>query len=270
MYIGYAPEVQVAQWGELVTFGAARSVRRPSLDCMSSTPPGGYQPGDYIPFQDRDPDHPTAIAGQPGWGEQVAAAQPQVPGSHDPYRAIYGYDAPERVELAGWGRRVLAYVFDSFLAFVVGAPFFIGYWQFVRTLETTTNVYGEPTLTSGTEVPTSALALMAIGGLLYTAFYIYNWCIRQGRTGYTFGKTVVGIKLVGEHTRQPIGGVLSFVRQLAHILDGLVCNLGYLWPIWDAKKQTFADKIMGTLVIVQPQDQPQDPAHHVAQEMPPA
>jgi uncharacterized RDD family membrane protein YckC len=219
---------------------------------MSSTPPGGYQPGDYIPFKDRDPSNPTVVAGQPGWGDQVAP-QP-VSGGHDPYRAIYGYDAPERVRLAGWGRRVLAYLFDAFLSFVVGSPFVVGYVQLVRSLETTTNAYGEPVLASGTDVPSSAVTLMAVGALLYVAFYLYNWCFRQGRTGYTFGKTVVGIKLVGERTKEPIGGVLSFVRQLAHIVDGLVCNLGYLWPIWDVKKQTFADKIMGTLVIVQPQE----------------
>lgn len=222
---------------------------------MSSTPPGGYQPGDYIPFKDRDPDNPTAISGQPTWREQVAAQQPAA-GAHDPYRAIYGYDAPGRVELAGWGRRVLAYVFDSFLAFVVGSPFFVGYWQFLSSLETGTDAYGEPTLTADSQVPASALTLMAIGGILYALFYVYNWCWRQGRTGYTFGKTVVGIKLVGEHTRHPIGGLMSFVRQLAHLVDGLICNLGYLWPLWDAKKQTFADKIMGTLVIVQPQERP--------------
>ena len=35
---------------------------------------------------------------------------------------------------------------------------------------------------------------------------------------------------------------------ICHILDG-VCFIGYLWPIWDAKKQTFADKIMNTYVI---------------------
>ena len=154
---------------------------------------------------------------------------------------------------------MLAYVFDSFLAFVVGAPFFLGYWQMFQGLETTTDMYGNTTLKPGAEVPTSAVALMAIGALLYFAFYVYNWCIRQGRTGYTFGKTVVGIKLVSERTKQPIGAGLSFVRQLAHIVDGLLCNLGYLWPIWDSKKQTFADKIMSTLVIVQAQDQPEDP-----------
>ena len=45
---------------------------------------------------------------------------------------------------------------------------------------------------------------------------------------------------------------MSFVRQLAHVLDGLPCYLGYLWPLWDAKRQTFADKVIGTYVIDQP------------------
>ena len=108
---------------------------------------------------------------------------------------------------------------------------------------------------------------MFLGVALGTAFYIYNWVIRQGRTGYTLGKTMLGIKLVGEHSKQPIGAGLSFVRQLVHFVDGLACNLGYLWPIWDVRKQTFADKIMNTIVIIQAQEQPRDPAGFVA--MPP-
>lgn len=233
---------------------------------MSSTPPEGpgqpvvppvttgYQPGQYVPFKDRDPANPTAVAGQAAWGDHLGA--PQQPGApDDPYRAIYGYDAPQRgAALASWGRRVLAYLFDIFLATVVGAPFILGYYQLLTSLETTTDASGNQTLAPGAEVSASAVLLMVVGGLMYLAFYVYNWCIRQGRTGYTFGKTVVGIKLIGELTGQPIGSGMSFVRQLAHVLDGLVCNLGYLWPIWDRKKQTFADKIMGTVVIIQPQD----------------
>ena len=241
---------------------------------MSGTPPEpnvppGYQPGEYIPYKDRDLSNPTAVAGEAAWGDQVAARQVAAPvGPYDPYRAIYGYDGPQRVALAGWGRRVLAYLFDWFLACVVGAPFLLGYWQLFTSLETTTDIYGNETLV-GSEISTTTWGLLALGGVLYFVFYVYNWCIRQGRTGYTFGKTVVGIKLVSERTGQPVGSGMSFVRQLAHFVDGLVCNIGYLWPIWDAKKQTFADKIMGTLVIVQPQEQPQDPAHYVAQEAAP-
>jgi hypothetical protein len=35
-------------------------------------------------------------------------------------------------------------------------------------------------------------------------------------------------------------------------LDSLACYVGWLWPIWDSKRQTFADKIMKTVVVRQP------------------
>ena len=34
-----------------------------------------------------------------------------------------------------------------------------------------------------------------------------------------------------------------------NIVNAIPCYLGYLWPLWDAKRQTFADKIMSTYVI---------------------
>lgn len=91
--------------------------------------------------------------------------------------------------------------------------------------------------------------VVGIGAVL--GLMIWNMIIRQGRTGWSIGKQVVGIRLIGERTGQPIGAGLNFVRMLAHTLDSLACYLGWLWPLWDAKRQTFADKIMGTVVIVQ-------------------
>jgi uncharacterized RDD family membrane protein YckC len=61
----------------------------------------------------------------------------------------------------------------------------------------------------------------------------------------------MGIKLVDERTGQPIGPGMSFVRDLAHTLDGFF-YLGYLWPLWDDKRQTFADKILSTVVVEAP------------------
>ena len=76
--------------------------------------------------------------------------------------------------------------------------------------------------------------------------------MKQGRTGYSIGKGVLGIKLIAESDGQPIGAGMAFVRYLCHIVDG-ICYIGYLWPLWDRKRQTFADKIMKTIVINQPQ-----------------
>ena len=77
----------------------------------------------------------------------------------------------------------------------------------------------------------------------------YNRWFQAGKTGQSWGRKALGIRLVGEQTGQPIGAGMAFLRDLAHILDGLPCYIGYLWPLWDQKKQTFADKIVKTLVV---------------------
>ena len=84
-------------------------------------------------------------------------------------------------------------------------------------------------------------------------FAIWNQIIRQGRTGSSLGKQWVGIRVIREDYGQPLGGWLTFGRSLLHILDGLPCYLGYLWPLWDAKRQTFADKLVHSVVLHQPQ-----------------
>ena len=86
---------------------------------------------------------------------------------------------------------------------------------------------------------------MAIGGVLYLGalgWTIYNRWIRAGRTGQSWGKRLTKITLVNESTSQPIGAFNAFLRDLVHILDGFA-YVGYLWLLWDEKKQTFADKL---------------------------
>ncbi|MGV9316626.1 RDD family protein, partial [Streptomyces sp. NPDC003691] len=82
------------------------------------------------------------------------------------------------------------------------------------------------------------------------AFGLFMWLrAMEGSTGQTPGKKAAGIKVLREADGRTLGFGLSFVRQLAHILDSLPCYLGYLWPLWDEKKQTFADKVCATVVI---------------------
>jgi uncharacterized RDD family membrane protein YckC len=90
----------------------------------------------------------------------------------------------------------------------------------------------------------SLLGYLAILGL-----FIWNIVIRQGTTGQSVGKQALHVKLVRERDGQVIGPGMSFVRYLAHIIDAIPCYLGYLWPLWDARRQTFADKVCATVVI---------------------
>jgi RDD family len=56
---------------------------------------------------------------------------------------------------------------------------------------------------------------------------------------------------------------LSLVRQIAHYVDQLICYIGYLFPLWDDKRQTIADRLMSTVCVplnaqpLPPQPQPQ-------------
>jgi uncharacterized RDD family membrane protein YckC len=84
--------------------------------------------------------------------------------------------------------------------------------------------------------------LLGIGWMVYLGY-------KSGTTGVTFGRSITKTKLISEATGQPIGVGNGIIRQLAHIIDSIICYIGWLFPLWDAKKQTIADKIMKTVVI---------------------
>lgn len=156
-----------------------------------------------------------------------------------PRPADYYQVPPVTGAYAPWVSRVLATVLD---AAVVAVPVLVG--QIVLVFSGGRFGLGDLTDASGFGV-----AAYVVGALVTIALGIYNTIIRQGRSGQTWAKSWVGIRLVRESTGTPLGPGLTFVRQIAHILDALPCYLGFLWPLWDAKRQTFADKVMSSVVV---------------------
>lgn len=84
--------------------------------------------------------------------------------------------------------------------------------------------------------------------LAFIAYVVYNRWILGGQ-GQSIGKKVLGMMLVSEETGQPIGTLNAFLRDICHVVDSIICYVGYLFPLWDPKRQTIADKIMKTVVI---------------------
>ena len=102
--------------------------------------------------------------------------------------------------------------------------------------------------TIGTTQSGGSTPLYLLMSLIILAIVVYNrWYM--GGQGQTFGKKQLGLTLVAESTGQPIGTAKAFLRELAHIIDSLICYVGYLFPLWDQKRQTIADKIMTTVVL---------------------
>jgi uncharacterized RDD family membrane protein YckC len=94
---------------------------------------------------------------------------------------------------------------------------------------------------------------VTVGGFLLgaaIAFTVWQLCFLQGRTGQTVGKHCLGLFLVREDRLTPIGTRRASVRLLAHGIDAALLGVGFLWPLWDAKGQTFADQLLETIVAV--------------------
>ncbi|AQA03965.1 transporter [Mycobacterium sp. MS1601] len=147
-----------------------------------------------------------------------------------------------------WFTRVLAWLIDWV---IVAVPVGIAQGIAIATGENqcTTDTSDGYSAYCTSEPSAVGIIILAVVSLAALAFVIWNYGYRQGTTGSTIGKSVMKFKVVSEKTWQPIGFGLSIVRQIAHVVDGLVCYLGYLWPLWDGKRQTFADKIMTTVCV---------------------
>ena len=143
--------------------------------------------------------------------------------------------------------RVGAYLVDSIpIMVIVGIGVGIGVATGTNSCVTDTEGYGGSCSSSFSGVGMVATLLASLAALAYG---IWNWGYRQGTTGSTIGKSALKFKVISEATGQPIGTGMSILRQIVHTVDGAICYLGYLWPLWDGKRQTWADKIMSTVCV---------------------
>ena len=93
------------------------------------------------------------------------------------------------------------------------------------------------------------LILGGAGIALSVVFSFGYYTYFHGRTGQTPGDAALGIRVVDIDNGQVIGYGRAFGRCLVSIVSGLVLVLGYLWMIWDARKQTWHDKAVSSLPV---------------------
>ncbi|MFD4325753.1 RDD family protein [Nocardioides sp. NPDC058538] len=222
-------------------------------------PPGAPQDPSGQPLPPTPP--PAPAYGQPSAPPPPPSAgygAPAAPTGYGAAPAGYGYGAPTP-PYASWGARAGAFIIDGLVGAVAMIPFWIGYGLLIGGAAAGGVSEYDPNTGMYTSAGEPNGALMAIGGLLMfigflvsLAFLFWNYGLKQGKTGYSIGKGVLGIKVVKEADGQVLGTWFSIGRFFVHYLDQLACYIGYLWPLWDDKRQTFADKILSTIVIIEP------------------
>lgn len=225
-----------------------------------SHPPGPAGPYGQPPQQPQQPQQPYGQPPQQPYGYGV----PQQPPFPQQQGYGYGYPAPGYPQgppngmppLAGWGARVGASLLDGLiLGLVPMAMVMTGYGMFIKAIvdsarrcDYSTGSSGADYCNSAPNISPLAVLLLGLGGLL--SFGLSLWvCYREGTTGQSPGKKIVGIRVLRELDGRPLGFGMAFVRRLCHMVDGMACYIGYLWPLWDDKNQTFADKIVHSVVV---------------------
>jgi uncharacterized RDD family membrane protein YckC len=133
---------------------------------------------------------------------------------------------------ASVGRRFVASLVDGLILGLVFVPFSL-----------VLGGYNYSTQTSGSEASPFFTLFMT---LVQWAYYVYF----TGSKGQTLGKMALGIKVVRKDGVAPVGYGKGFMREIVgKLISSVVLALGYLWAIWDKEKQTWHDKIAGTIVV---------------------
>jgi len=132
--------------------------------------------------------------------------------------------------LAEWSQRAVGFLIDIGIVIAVGIVGFI--------------------ITAIVGVISNTLAALVglVFYLIYSFLFLYFGYL-VGVKGRSPGMALTGLTCVSEETGQVIGGGMGIVRSIAHIIDSFICYVGWFFPLWDAKRQTIADKVIKTYVL---------------------
>ena len=229
---GQVPSTPDQSFGQTPSYGA------PTQDPYGQQPPaygqqppaqGGYDPnagGGYGQAPYGGAPYGNAPQ-QGGYDPNAPYSAPSPYGAPTPYGGGYQPNpyAPSGPVLATWGRRAIGGLIDFVVPGII-----IG-------------------ILIGIVLPNGGYGANLLSTVLAVGWWVYNTGYRVATTGYSFGHKIGKVRVVMEDTGQTPPQNTAILRAAAHFLDSLVCALGFLFPLWDAKKQTFADKIAKTVVI---------------------
>jgi uncharacterized RDD family membrane protein YckC len=82
--------------------------------------------------------------------------------------------------------------------------------------------------------------------VLAAAYYTY---FHASPAGQTLGNKLLGLRVVDANTGGSLPWVRALVRWAMSLVSGAVILIGYLWMLWDPRKQTWHDIVAQSLVV---------------------
>jgi uncharacterized RDD family membrane protein YckC len=150
---------------------------------------------------------------------------------------------------ASWGLRLGGYLIDAVVFFVVAVVLYLPFHH-SHTLVLHMMARRGVRRRSISAVP------ILLSGVLYL---VYATILCGGRRGQTVGMMAVGVRVVRDGSSEVLGYGKALGRalleqvfrllSLAIFLLGIVWLVDMLFPLWDKKRQTLHDKVVGSVVI---------------------
>jgi len=136
------------------------------------------------------------------------------------------------VTVIGFGRRLVAYLIDAVILWVVGLCLSLGLVPLTASGMNQDAVAG------------ANVAVQCVSILIALAYFVIFWATR----GQTPGKMALGIKVIATDG-SPVTWGKALLRYIGYLISGLVLALGFVWIAFDAKRQGWHDKIANTYVV---------------------
>lgn len=157
-----------------------------------------------------------------------SAPQTPVPTPSTPAPMTTANASVPSMEYAGFWRRLGANIIDGFFILMFN-------WSIVFSL-------GFGNISRG--INKNELSSI-IGFLIGVGYVIFFWATQNGQT---LGKRAMAVRIVKE-SGEPVDFATAIIRYIGYIISSIVLLLGFIWVIFDPKKQGWHDKIAKTYVI---------------------
>jgi Mce-associated membrane protein len=136
-------------------------------------------------------------------------------------------EAAPAVSYAGWAARAGAFVIDVVIGVLTIATLVLVAWATAQ------------------RSPLWWVCVVAAG--LMVLAVLANRLLLPALTGWTLGRAALGVQVV-DGAGRPAGPWRLLLRDLAHLLDTAAVFVGWLWPLWDSRRRTWADVLARTEV----------------------
>jgi uncharacterized RDD family membrane protein YckC len=136
----------------------------------------------------------------------------------------------EELEYVGFWLRTAATLIDTLLLMVVITPLLVLFYG--------VDYFFLPGAVKGT-------ADFVISWILPAIVVLVFWMV----SGATPGKMAMSARIVDSVTGEPLSFPQSVVRYLGYIVSTIPFFVGFIWAAFDARKQSWHDKLAGTVVV---------------------